>query len=292
MRIKKPSRFKIIATIIILTAVILSVPLFATPIHETHAATTRTISLVGTINAWNFSTTKPNPTITVAQGDTLTIALTSTDTVHQFYVDVDKNSAADCSGADPCSNFFQPSTPTTFTFQVTFAAGTYQYFCSVHPSTMLGSFIVQGPDYTVSANPSSVSIGQGMSGPSTITVSSTGGFAGTVGLTTKISPSGPTTILNPTSVMLTSGASQASQLTINTLSTTPTGTYTVTVNATSGSTFHTTIVTVMVTNGGPVGAAPSPLDTFSIILPYAAVAVLLLAGTVTVFILRQRAKAK
>jgi hypothetical protein len=121
-------------------------------------------------------------------------------------------------------------------------------------------------------------------------VSSTGGFAGTVGLTAKVSPTGPTANLSPSSVTLTSGASQTSQLTIATVSTTPTGSYTVTLNATSGTTIHTKTVSVTVTNGGPVGAAPSPVDQLAIILPYAVAAFLLVAGTVTVLTLIRRAK--
>ena len=100
------------------------------------------ISLAGTITAWN-ATTIPNPTITVTQGDTVSISLTSTDTTHQFYVDVDRNGVADCSSLDKCSAFFTPTSPTTFTFSIDFAAGTYTYFCSVHPTSMLGSFVVK-----------------------------------------------------------------------------------------------------------------------------------------------------
>lgn len=136
----------VLTVLIILSALTLSMPVLTAPIHETHAATTRTISLVGTFNAWNAST-NPNPTITVTQGDTLTIKLTSTDTTHLFFVDVDRNGVTpDCPpGPDPCSSQFTPTNPTTFTFTVSFAAGTYTYYCSIHPTMMLGSFIVQAP---------------------------------------------------------------------------------------------------------------------------------------------------
>jgi hypothetical protein len=79
------------------------------------------------------------------QGDTVTIKLTSTDTTHLFFVDVDRNGVTpDCPpGLDPCSNSFTPTAPTTFMFQVSFAAGTYTYYCSIHPTMMLGSFVVQ-----------------------------------------------------------------------------------------------------------------------------------------------------
>jgi plastocyanin len=134
----------VLTVLIFLSALILSMPVLITPIHVTHAATTRTISLVGTFSAWNAST-NPNPSITVTQGDTVTVKLTSTDTTHLFFVDVDRNGMTpDCPpGADPCSSMFTPTSPTTFTFQVSFAAGTYTYYCSIHPTMMLGNFIVQ-----------------------------------------------------------------------------------------------------------------------------------------------------
>ncbi len=292
MLIEKRSSLRILTTLLIVSTLILSVPVLITPIHETHAATTRTISLVGTFNAWNAST-NPNPSITVTQGDTLTIKLTSTDTTHLFFVDVDRNGITpDCPpGPDPCSNAFTPTTPTTFTFQVSFAAGTYTYYCSVHPTTMLGSFIVQSaPDYMVSANPSSLSIGQGLSGTSAITVTSLGGFSGTVGLTAKVSPTGPMAQLSPTSVTLTSGGSQTSQLTVSTSPTTPTGMYSVTVNATSGSLVHTVTIPVTVTNGGSVGGTFAPIDKLAIIAPYAVAAVLLLAGIAAVLALTRRSR--
>ena len=102
----------------------------------------RTITLVGFITAWN-NTSTPNPSITVTQGDSVTMQLSSGDgATHKFFIDVDKNGPApDCPGADVCSSFFPPST--TLSFTATFAPGVYTYYCSVHPTTMLGNFIVQ-----------------------------------------------------------------------------------------------------------------------------------------------------
>jgi plastocyanin len=100
-----------------------------------------TIILVGFVSAWNIAGVS-NPTITVTAGQNVIIALSSGDGVpHKFFVDVDKNGPTpDCPGADVCSNAFPPSTSLTFT--VTFAPGTYTYYCSFHPTTMLGNFIV------------------------------------------------------------------------------------------------------------------------------------------------------
>ena len=111
------------------------------------ASSNPTISLVGFISAWN-NTGVPNPTITVTQGDVVTVHLSSGDgAAHRFFVDVDKNGMTpDCPGTDVCSNVFPPST--TLTFTANFGPGTYTYYCSVHPTSMLGMFIVLQPPVT------------------------------------------------------------------------------------------------------------------------------------------------
>lgn len=139
-------RFSIVLfSALLLAAVMLGLPsLFSVP---RVAAVNRSISLTGTVSAWNSTSSTPNPTITVTQGDGVSLQLTSGDGVlHRWFVDVDKNGPTpDCPGADICSNAFTTSTMLTFT--VNFAPGTYTYYCSVHPTTMLGQFVV---------NPSSV----------------------------------------------------------------------------------------------------------------------------------------
>lgn len=133
--------------IILVTALLLGGGILASPqvspLHNA-AATTDTIVLVGAVAGWNSSTTHPNPTINVAQGDVVNLVLSSGDgALHRWFVDVDKNGATpDCPGADICSSAFSSSTPMTFTFTVNFAVGTYTYYCSVHPTTMLGQFVV------------------------------------------------------------------------------------------------------------------------------------------------------
>ena len=138
------------AVIILVTALLLGGGILASPqISPIHiaAATTDTIVLAGAIAGWNSSTTNPNPTITVTQGDVVNLVLSSSDgALHRWFVDVDKNGATpDCPGADVCSNAFSSPTPMTFTFTVNFAPGTYTYYCSVHPTTMLGQFVVKAP---------------------------------------------------------------------------------------------------------------------------------------------------
>ncbi|HEY7781128.1 MAG TPA: hypothetical protein VIC85_13020 [Ktedonobacterales bacterium] len=115
-------------------------------------------------------------------------------------------------------------------------------------------------DFSISANPTSLSIQQGNSGTSTISTAVTSGSAGTVSLTASVSPAGPTVSLNPTSV--TAGGS--STLTVNVGSGVATGNYTVTVTGTEGSNTHSTSVSVTVTapatNDFSISASPTSLS--------------------------------
>lgn len=103
-----------------------------------------------------------------------------------------------------------------------------------------------GNDFSISANPSSLSIAQGSSGTSTVSTAVTSGSAGTINLTTSVSPAGPTASLNPTSI--TAGSS--STLTVSVGSSVAAGSYTVTVTGTEGSVVHSTSVAVTVTGTG------------------------------------------
>ncbi|HTR26490.1 MAG TPA: choice-of-anchor D domain-containing protein [Terriglobales bacterium] len=128
-------------------------------------------------------------------------------------------------------------------------------------STAVGTFSFPGcggggnPDFTLSANPTSVSIAQGSSGTSTITVNPIGGFTGSVNLQASGLPTGVTANFNPNPTTSTS------LMTITVSSGAPTGTSTVTITGTSGSLTHTTSVQLTITGqGGPiVSLAPTSL---------------------------------
>ena len=91
--------------------------------------------------------------------------------------------------------------------------------------------LVPQPDFAVSATPSSQNVTQGNSTSYTVNVASSGGFAGTVGLSVSGLPQGATATFNPTSIT-TSGSSM---LSVSTLNSTPVGSYPLTITATSGS---------------------------------------------------------
>src|SRR6266487_2251642 len=110
--------------------------------------------------------------------------------------------------------------------------------------TTLSFTVTPPPNFTLSASPSSLSITQGASGASTITVSPQNGFNGNVGLSASGLPSGVTASFNPSSTTSTS------TLTVTANSTAATGTVTVTITGTSGSLTNTTTVTLTVTPQG------------------------------------------
>jgi hypothetical protein len=102
------------------------------------------------------------------------------------------------------------------------------------------------PDFTLSASPNSLSVNQGASGTSTITINPANGFAGSVSLSASGLPSGVSASFNPVS---TTGSST---LTFTASSTAATGSSTVTITGVSGSLTRTTAIRLTVNPGGPV----------------------------------------
>jgi len=93
------------------------------------------------------------------------------------------------------------------------------------------------PDIQFQISPASQSLERGQTAIYTVTVTSTGGFAGVVGLSASGLPSGATASLVPPTLTLTAlgtGATLTSVLTVTTTSSTPVGPYTLKVTGTSG----------------------------------------------------------
>jgi hypothetical protein len=112
------------------------------------------------------------------------------------------------------------------------------------------------PDFTLAANPSTLTVTRGASGTSTITITRTGGFTGSVALSASGLPSGVTAGFNPASVTGTS-----STLTLTASATATLGAATVTVTGTSGSLTRTTQIslTVNAAGGGTGGVTITPV---------------------------------
>src|SRR5436853_1272243 len=118
-------------------------------------------------------------------------------------------------------------------------------------------FKSQPPDFSITANPSSLTSALGSRSNSTITLASINNFTGTVTLSAASSPSGPSLTLNPTSITLAAQGTGTSTLTFTS---TNTGNYTVTVKGTSGTLSNNATVTVQVAPPDfTVSATPSSL---------------------------------
>ena len=260
-------------------------------------ANSRTISLVGTTGAY-FYWNNTNPTITVTQGDTLTIGVSSSNSVmHKLLIDLDKDGytdTADCGSVDVCSATVPPSY-TIPPFTVTSSPGTYTYYCTFHPTSMVGSFVIQSPsssspDFTITSSPTSLTVPQGSSGTTSITLTSTNGFSGSVALSATVLPSGPQESFNPMTVTLSAGGTASATMTLSTSSSgyysTPVaqGTYAVNVTASSGSLSHSTPVSLTVgsTSSSPPGSPSLPL------LPIAGGLIAVIAVSGTALFLRRR----
>jgi hypothetical protein len=126
------------------------------------------------------------------------------------------------------------------------AAGTYPLTITGTSGALVHSanvnLVVTAPDFTISGTPVSQSVVQGSGVAYSATVAAVNGFSGSVALSISGLPSGATASFSPTSV---AGAG-TSTLTVNTLSSTPTGTYSLTITGTSGTLLHATNVTLIV----------------------------------------------
>jgi len=155
--------------------------------------------------------------------------------------------------------FSPASTATTSTLTLT-VGGTVpagSYTLTINGSASVGSRtttvilnVQPAASFSLSASPSAVSVTQGANGTSAITVTPSGGFAGTVSFGVTGLPTGVTAAFNPTS------SASASTLTL-TVGSAAAGTYPLTVTGTSGSLTSSTGLSLIVT------AAPAASITLS-----------------------------
>jgi hypothetical protein len=109
--------------------------------------------------------------------------------------------------------------------------------------------VTVAPDYTLSLTPATITVQQGSSAGTTVDITRTANFTGTVTLSAAGMPAGLTVTFNPVSV---TGAQSAVAVAATT--TVPTGTYPVTLRATSpGQGDRTATLTVQVTAGTQTG---------------------------------------
>src|SRR3989442_6090450 len=111
-------------------------------------------------------------------------------------------------------------------------------------------------DFSISANPSSLTLAQGEGGSSTISTAVTSGSAQAITLSVSGTPAGATASLSPTSI--TAGGS--STLSVN-AGTAAAGTYTLVVTGTGTSATHSTNVSLTVTSGGGSAIVNGGIET-------------------------------
>src|SRR2546425_2178581 len=158
-----------------------------------------------------------------------------------------------------------PQTPlVTYNVSVTGTSGSLS-----HSAPVTFTVVAYGPpDFTISANPSNLTVVAGSNGKSQIILASINSFNGTIKFTTSPAPlcvSCPNWGISPSSVDLPPGGTAPSTLTFYTTTGTPPTTWVVTVTGTSGSMSHSVNVTFTVVSSTPapdftMTANPSSLN--------------------------------
>jgi RHS repeat-associated protein len=167
------------------------------------------------------------------------------------------------SGTPSCGvgSTFTPSTITfpnggtsilTLSVSSSCAAGnSYTLSVSTGKKVLPTTFTLTIADFTISANPTSLSDPQGAAEFSSISLTSKG-LSGYVALTATISPvvtNGPSTYFNNPSLKLSAGGSNSTSLELSASCATPIGSYTVTVTGTSGLIIHSATILLSVVTG-------------------------------------------
>ena len=119
------------------------------------------------------------------------------------------------------------------------------------------------PNFTLSLNPTSLTVQQGSSGTTQLTIAPQGGFTGTVNLSLVGAPSGVT--LSPTSLNVRGTRPVTQSLTVRVAGSVATGTYNPQVRATSGRLTKTANLrlTVSASGGGGGGRKNEPGATWT-----------------------------
>jgi hypothetical protein len=168
---------------------------------------------------------------------------------------------------DESTHSIAPSTSNSTKFDVPagLPAGSYTLYLVANgiESNPITVNVGSGAGFSLTASPSSVSVAQGSSGASTITVVPQNGFSGSVTLSASGLPSGVTAAFTPNPTTTTSA------LTLTASATAALGTSTVTITGTSGSLTATTTVSLTVTSGGggpTVTVSPTSLTWGTVVL--------------------------
>ena len=226
---------------------------------------------IGTVNAANLAsnwpTAAPTPSFTLAASPA-SLSVTQGTSGESLISVTPQNGFSDfvtfsASGlpAGVTASFNPPSDPSSS--EVTFAAaanaavGTFSVTItgtsgSLSSKTSVSLAIAPAGNFSLSANPSALSITQGSTNTSTITVNPTGGFNSSVTLSASGQPGGVTVSFNPANTVTSSTA------TFSVGAAVPVGSYSITITGTSGALASSTIVSLTVTPGADFSLAASP----------------------------------
>ncbi len=243
-------------------------PAYGTTVGWDFATGIGTVNAANLVNNWPGSATQPSfilsaspGSLTILQGSSGSITITI-NPLNGFSGSVNLTASGLPSGvsagfgmnpATTTSALILSATTTatigTFTATVTGTSG------SLTSKTTFTVTVNPVGDFTLFASPSSVSVVQGTSRTSTITVTPQNGFNGSVGLSASGLPSGVTATLNPNST------NAASTLTLTASNTAALGTFTVTISGTAGNLSHATTIALAVTplQNFTLSASPSSL---------------------------------
>jgi hypothetical protein len=219
-----------------------------------------------TVQPNDFSISAVPDALSIVQGDTGTVTISTAVTSGSAgTVDLSVSGVPSGATATLAPTSVTAGSSATLTVSTgTAAAGTYTLSItgtegSATHVTQIALTVKQPPppdDFSISAAPSSLDLGQGASGTSSISTAVTSGSAGTVGLSVSGVPSGATATLAPTSV--TAGGS--STLTVS-AGTAAAGSYTLSITGTEGSVTHATTVALTIAATAPTGITNGGFET-------------------------------
>jgi hypothetical protein len=183
----------------------------------------------------NFSLTATPSTQTVGLSSTTTYTV-NIGALNGFTGGVSLGASGLPSGATPSFSPASVSTSGSSALTITTGAGTPVGASTITITGTSGTLVqsanvtlnVSGPDFLVSATPSSNSVAPGSSSTYTVSMAALYGFTGSVTLSADGLPTGASATFSPSSI----SAGTNSTLTINTLTTTPGGNDTITITAT------------------------------------------------------------
>ena len=217
-------------------------------------ALTHSLNVSVVIAAPDFSITASPTNVVANVGSTGTSTITVT-ALNGFTgtVSVSQNGGTPCTLSATSVTLTTTTTYATTTLSCTYnASGNNSVTVTGSSSSLTHGAMVtfQVVDFSISADPQApAGFIAGQSTTPTITLSSLGGFSGTVTLTSTTNPSvsyGPTVAFGSGTLSLASQGQATTGATISTTAATPAGAYTVTITATGGSLIHQAMISITV----------------------------------------------